>query len=96
MIRFGIYEMARLEQALDDEQDRRIDWPIHWEIDNPVTLINHDIDRLMQRLPALPAWAAHQICGWDWLHRNERESAQAYVRQAQAETEANHREGAHR
>lgn len=40
--------------------------PLHWDTQNPVTLIEHDIDRLMQLIPGLPAWAAHQICGWDW------------------------------
>ena len=62
---------------------------------NPVAAINRDIDRLMQRLPALPAWAAHQLCGWSWLAKNERESREAYLSEVRAETEYAHSEGAH-
>lgn len=66
------------------------------DVIDPVSFIDADIDRLMERLPALPAWAAHQICGWSWLVRNERESREAYLNEARAETEYAHSEGAHR
>ena len=62
---------------------------------DPVTTINHDIDRLMAAIPSLPAWAAHQVCGWSWLGRDEREPAEAYIDDARAESESSHSEGAH-
>ena len=62
---------------------------------DPVTLINADIDRLVARIPALPAWAAHQICGWSWAARDLREPAEAYIECVRAESEYSHSEGAH-
>lgn len=62
---------------------------------DPISLINADIDRLMRRIPALPAWAAHQICGWDWLGRNEHEASEAYLEDARAENEYAHSKEAH-
>ena len=64
-------------------------------IDNPVILINANIDALMARNPALPAWAAHQICGWDWAEAGQSETDEEYIDQARAEIEYAHSEGAH-
>ncbi len=62
---------------------------------NPVALIERDIDALMARIPTLPTWAAHQICRWDWLGRNEHEAQEAYLEDARSESEYAHSEGAH-
>lgn len=63
---------------------------------NPIAAINRDIDRLMARLPTLPAWAAHQIAGYKWAAKGQTESAETYLEEAQAENEYSHRDEAHR
>lgn len=64
---------------------------------NPVSAINADIDSLMARLPRLPAWAAHQLCGWGWQSRGKRgpTAEEAEREERRMESEYSHSEGAH-
>ena len=84
---------ADLVGLIDTDIEREC--PLHWDTQNPVTLIERNIEAFMAAHPTLPAWAAHQICGWAWLDRNVYESPGIYLDQARAENDYAHSEGAH-